>query len=150
MLRSYQTYLDATVIPMRLACVTRSGWPFVLSLWYLYRDGALYCATQSTAKIIPHLRNDPRCAFEIAADLPPYCGIRGQAEATLLPEQGGEILAALLNRYLGTTTNSLAQNLLKRQATEVAIRLEPTSVYTWDFSDRMRDAHNGAIAKICP
>ena len=150
MLKQYKTYLDETVIPLRLACTNRSGWPFVLSLWYLYADGALYCATQSSAKIVAHLHNDPRGAFEIAADLPPYCGIRGQVEAEVLPARGGDVLEQLLHRYLGGTSNSLAKNLLARRATEVAIRLQPISVFAWNFSARMQTSIKPTAKKICP
>jgi nitroimidazol reductase NimA-like FMN-containing flavoprotein (pyridoxamine 5'-phosphate oxidase superfamily) len=149
-LEAYQSYLEETVIPLRLACRTGSGWPLILSLWYLYQDGSIYCATQASARIVTHLKNDPRCAFEIASDQPPYCGIRGQAEAEILPRLGGSTLAQLLIRYLGDTTNTLATRLLRKRASEVAIRLRPISVYSWNFTDRMQDAVPDLNEKPCP
>jgi nitroimidazol reductase NimA-like FMN-containing flavoprotein (pyridoxamine 5'-phosphate oxidase superfamily) len=149
-LQPYKKYLEETVIPLRLACQTESGWPFILSLWYMYQDGSLYLATRATAKVVAYLKNDPRCAFEIASDLPPYCGVRGQAEAEFLPQLGGDILEQLLQRYIGGTTNPLAQNLLKNRASEVAIALRPVSVYTWNFTDRMRDSSPVFPEKVCP
>lgn len=136
-IESHSEYLIQNRIPMRLSCHTKSGWPFVLSLWYLYRDGLLYCATQEGARIVSYLENDPRCGYEIAGDQPPYCGIRGQARANVDREVGGEILEALLVRYLGGTESKLAQDLLREADSEVALVLDPVNCFSWDFSQRM-------------
>jgi nitroimidazol reductase NimA-like FMN-containing flavoprotein (pyridoxamine 5'-phosphate oxidase superfamily) len=133
-------FLQQMRIPIRLASVTSTGWPLVVSLWYLYENGRLYCATQKTAKIVAHLRREPRCAFEVAADLPPYRGVRGQGKAAIIPERGEEMLSRLLERYLKDTSSSLAQLLLARSADEVAIEIEPVALTTWDFTARMRDS----------
>ena len=132
-------YLQQMRIPLRLACATESGWPMVLSLWYVPIDGRLYCATQRSAKVVRYLRRDPRCAFEVAADEPPYRGVRGQGKAILNEGRGAEILEILLVRYLGGTESSLAQRLLARSENEVAIEIEPRTLFTWDYSARMRD-----------
>ena len=133
----YADYLHKTRIPLRLSYRTESGWPFVLSLWYIYQDGLLYCATQEDARVVKYLENEPRCGYEIAADLPPYCGIRGQARARVDREKGPEILEALLVRYLGGFENSLAEQLLQGADREVALVLEPVNCFKWDFSKRM-------------
>lgn len=133
------SFLCQMQIPLRLASVTNTGWPVVVSLWYLYENGRLYCATQKTAKIVAHLGREPRCAFEVAADLPPYRGVRGQGKASVTQSRGPEILTRLLERYLKGASSSLAQRLLTRSAEEVAIEIEPVALTTWDFTERMRD-----------
>ena len=147
---SVERYLDESRIPIRLSCVNESGWPMVLSLWYLLEDGNLYCATQETAKVVGYLRGEPRCAFEVAADEPPYCGVRGRALATIEEARGEEILERLLHRYLGGTDNPLAEQLLGRKDSEVAIRLEPQSRYVWNFAGRMSDSLDDVKPKLCP
>ena len=147
---AYQTYLESTRIPLRLASRTESGWPINLSMWFLYEDEALYCATSNSARIVRYLEKDPRCAFEVASDLPPYCGVRGQAEGGILPQRGAEILERLLQRYLGGSDNPLAVQLLEKSAEEVAIRLEPVTVHAWNFTDRMRASLPSYEAKPCP
>lgn len=147
---SVERYLAESRIPLRLSCVTETGWPLVLSLWYLFEDGNLYCATQETAKVVGHLRGEPRCAFEVAADQPPYCGVRGRALASIEPARGPEILERLLHRYLGGTGNPLAEQLLRKKENEVAIRLEPQSHYVWNFSERMIDSLDEVGEKLCP
>ena len=147
---SVEEYLQETTIPLRLSAKTASGWPIVLSLWYLYEEGALYCATPQSAKVVDYLMQEPRCGYEVAADRPPYCGVRGRAIARIAEDRGLEILERLLNRYLGSVENQLAQGLLSRSDPEVAIRLEPQSLYKWNFTDRMADSLARQSTKICP
>jgi len=147
---SVEKYLHETKIPLRLSTTTASGWPLVLSLWYLFEDGALYCATPKGAKVVDYLKRDPRCGYEVAADKPPYCGVRGRALASIEEDRGLEILERLLIRYIGGVDNQLAQGLLTRPGPEVAIRLEPQSSYSWNFTDRMSDSLSHQSAKICP
>jgi hypothetical protein len=152
-LNDFDAFLDSVRIPVRLACKTESDWPMVVSLWYLHQDGKLYCATQKTAKIISYLQHDSRVGFEIAEDRPPYCGLRGQAVATINESLGIPILEKLLVRYLGGTQNSLAEKLLAKAENEVAIVLDPVQVFTWDFSPRMQDIVSPSAAvmpKVCP
>ena len=100
--------------------------------------------------MVTSLTSDPRCAYEVASDQPPYCGVRGRALATIDSVRGLEILEQLLLRYLGTVDNSLAQKLLTRSVPEVAIRLELQSSYTWNFTDRMTSSLQHQPDKICP
>lgn len=97
-----------------------------------------------------YLLAEPRCAVEIAVDLPPYCGVRGRALATIDETRGLEILERLLVRYVGGVDNPLARKLLSRTSPEVAIRLELQSMHTWNFSKRMADAAAGGVEKVCP
>jgi hypothetical protein len=123
----------------------------ILSLWFLHKDNLLYCATQRTAKIVTYLKRDSRCAFEIADEKPPYCGLRGQAKAKVDENIGGEILQQLLVRYLEGVESDLAQMLLRKSASEVAIVLHPLRIYTWDFSDRMQGVEwVYDRVKVCP
>ncbi len=147
---SIEQYLKEIQIPLRLSCVSASGWPVVLSLWYLYEDGSLFCATPQATRVVAYLEGESRCAFEVASDLPPYCGVRSRAVASIEEDRGGEILERLLVRYLGGINNKLALQLLSRKQPEVAIRLKPQSYHTWNFSDRMTTSLTAGIRKICP
>jgi hypothetical protein len=57
--------------------------------------------------------------------------------ATLHDERGGEILERLIDRYVGDRTTRLAKFLLGRVDGETALRIEPRSLVSWDYRDRM-------------
>jgi len=130
-------YLRSAVLPIRVASVAHTGWPTVVSLWYLYDEGAIWCATQRTARLVARLEREPRCGFEIAADSIPYRGVRGRAQATIDGQRGAILLPRLIDRYLGRTDSPLGSWLLARVDSEVAIRLDHLRVSTWDFTARM-------------
>jgi recombinational DNA repair protein RecT len=109
----------------------------MLSLWYELRDDALWCATAASADLVEFLDHDPSVAFEASVNDPPYRGVRGQGEATVEPDPDKTVLRSLLDRYLGGTDSTLAQQLLDKDRAEVRIRIDPTRVATWDYSERM-------------
>jgi hypothetical protein len=150
-LQPYGNFLDTIKIPLRLSCRTESGWPMILSLWFLYQDGSILCATREGAKVVSYLQAEPRCAFEIAGDLPPYCGVRGQARARIDRGIGVDTLKKLLLKYQGGLETPLAENLLAKSTDEVAIILEPANIYQWDFSERMDPSDPGELnIGVCP
>ncbi|HET7148948.1 MAG TPA: hypothetical protein VFI73_10665 [Candidatus Nitrosopolaris sp.] len=129
-------------IPIRLACLSTSDWPAVVSLWYVYNSEKFYCATQNTAKIVKYLRCSPKCGFEIAGDRFPYRGIRGYGKASILKDKGEDILRLLVQKYLkGKETSRLHKLLLseKHLQDEVAIEVAPVNMFEWDYKERMSD-----------
>lgn len=130
-------YLESAPVPVRLGCASREGGPLVSSLWYLYDGGALWCATRASARVARLLWENPRCAFEVAGDAPPYRGVRGQGRAEIVPELGEPMLRRLIARYLGDGDVPLARWLLGRKGAEVAIRIEPHRLVSWDYTARM-------------
>ncbi|MGB5368308.1 MAG: pyridoxamine 5'-phosphate oxidase family protein [Polyangiales bacterium] len=135
-----QEFLAETRIPMRLAANTDSGFPIVLSLWFLAQDEDILAVVHRDARIAKRLKADARCAFEIAPDEPPYRGVRGQATASLDSDGAAALLERLLDRYLGSTDSSLGDFLLARAKEELIVRLRPIWIASWDYSRRMEDA----------
>lgn len=133
-------YLGESLIPLRLAVHDSTGSPWVMSLWYLYEDDALWCATPAGAKLVSYLQGQSRCGFEVAGDLPPYRGVRGKGRIALVPERGGEILLRLLQRYRIDLESALAKALLAKVDQEMAIRITPSRMNSWDFTARMKGA----------
>lgn len=130
-------FLRTTLIPISLACNDKSGAPLICSLWYLYDGQSLWCATQRSASIIKFLELEPRCAFEVAPESMPYRGVRGQGQALVVADEGPEVLLRLIDRYVGTRDSDFAKWLIKRADQEVAIKIQPDWLTSWDFGDRM-------------
>jgi len=136
-------HLDRSLIPMRIAVETPSGWPLVLSVWFLTHGGEILAATRPDSTLVRCLEHRPRCGFEIASDTPPYRGVRGRAQVEIDRVTGADTLDQLLVRYLGGTDNPLAATLRSRAEDEVCLRLRPVSITSWDFSTRMADSLGG-------
>ena len=132
-----QHFLRDVRIPLRLACNGASGVPVLASLWFVPEGGKLWCATQRGSSVVSLLSRDPRCAFEVSVETPPYRGVRGKGVATLHDDRGEEMLRVLIERYLGSTDSKLASFLLSRVEQETAIAIEPQTLVSWDYQERM-------------
>lgn len=135
-----ERFLESTAVPLRLGCRTPNDDPWMLSLWYLYRDGTLWCATSADADVVRYLRHDDGVAFEVSTNRPPYKGVRGNGTATIEADPEKELLRELLERYLDGTESPLARKLTSPEREEVRIRIDPARLYTWDFTGRMTDS----------
>lgn len=107
------------------------------TLVYPKRRKNLLCHTKN-AKVIEYLQENPKCAFEIAQDKPPYLGIRGRGKAVLREDIAFKILELLIIRYLGNQDSSLAKFLLSQSENEIAIEITPSKLFSWDYSKRMK------------
>jgi nitroimidazol reductase NimA-like FMN-containing flavoprotein (pyridoxamine 5'-phosphate oxidase superfamily) len=135
-----EAFLGSATVPLRLSCHANGESLWMLSLWFLYRDDAFWCATSANADIVDYLADDEHVAFEISTNDPPYKGVRGNGAATVEADPEKALLRELLARYLGGTDSDLADRLLSPEREEVTIRIDPNRLYTWDFSDRMPEA----------
>ena len=126
-------------IPIRIACIKPNSFPTVVSLWYVTIDEKIYCATQQAAKIVTYLEDNPICGFEIAADKPPYRGVRGEGTIKIVKEKGEKILEILINKYLGEKESTLSKFLKNNSKSEVAIEITPRKIFNYDYSKRMKD-----------
>ncbi|MBK9739575.1 MAG: pyridoxamine 5'-phosphate oxidase family protein [Actinobacteria bacterium] len=131
-----EDFLDRSAIPLRLAS-NGAAFPLVQSVWFVYDDGSLWCCTQSASVLAKRLQADPRCAFEVSGDQPPYRGVRGTGTARIRSDSAHEVLPRLIDRYLGDRPDDLARWLISRLDSEVAIQIEGLSVTSWDYSARM-------------
>ena len=131
--------LNNIKIPIRIACITTAGHPVVISLWYTMMNGKIYCATQKNAKITTYIKNNPIVGFEIAADNPPYRGIRGHGKVKIIDNVGKDILKVLIDKYLGNKISTLSEFLKSNSENEVAIEITPDKLLTYDYSKRMKD-----------
>ena len=135
-----QHFLQDVRIPLRIACNGASGFPVLASLWFVPEGGKLWCATQRGSSVVSLLSRDSRCAFEVSVEMPPYRGVRGTGVATLHDDRGEEILRVLIERYLGDEDSKLAKFLLARVDRETALAIEPHTLVSWDYRERMGSA----------
>lgn len=134
--KNYNEFFEV-VTPIRFSCMAPSGYPSIISLWYLYKDGKIYCATQKNAKVVSYIKHDNKCAFELTTGHFPYKGIRGFGKVKLREDIAIEILESLIDRFVGNRESYLSRYLLKRKDDEVALEISPIRMFPWDYSKRM-------------
>jgi nitroimidazol reductase NimA-like FMN-containing flavoprotein (pyridoxamine 5'-phosphate oxidase superfamily) len=135
-------FLQSVEIPIRLATTRLDGSLWMVTLWYRYRDGVFECATSANADVVEYLRNDPAVAFDVSTNQPPYRGVRGNGRATISTDSAEATLRDLIDRYLGGTDSPLAQRLLDDTREEVRIEIDPRTLHSWDYTDRMVESAN--------
>jgi hypothetical protein len=132
-----QRFLKETTIPMQIAVNDTNTNPLLISLWFISDGLSLWCATQSSAKILRHMQSHPVCGFQISPETMPYRGVRGQAKVTLSDDDGPRVLETVVDKYIDEQESDFSRWLLARKDTEIAIKLEPLKITSWDYSPRM-------------
>jgi len=131
-------FLDDAVVPLRLGVESKNN-PLIVTLWFEYRDAAIWCAAHRDSLVVKVLQDNPACAVDISTNDIPYRGVRGAGRAACLPADGAQTLDRLIERYLGGSDSQLARWLKSRQEDEVALKITPNWLTSWDFSKRMAD-----------
>ena len=142
-LSDHQEFLHSVRVPLRLG-LARDDQPIIVPLWFVYEGERLWCACHRSSYVVRRIREQTRdpmlglvCAFDISTNDPPYRGIRGTGQVTLVEELGGEKLSRLTGRYLDDASSGFASWLLSRSDEEVALCISATDVKAWDFTARM-------------
>ena len=130
-------FLSEAEIPIRLGVLLASGYPMVVSVWYLWNGEEFICATPENAPLAKALKSSLKCGFEVSNDNPPYFGIRGQADVTLVPDPSKTHLQMLADRYLKDRDPGLAKWLMEKPGQELCLRIKPHRMMSYDYRNRM-------------
>jgi PPOX class probable F420-dependent enzyme len=130
------TFLDEqrTVI-----CATngRDGWPHLMPLWYVVRDGRLWSWTYAKSQKVRNLERDPRASLQVETG-EQYEQLRGvmlQCEATLHrePDDVAALGVEIFERYTGGPLADDVRAMVLKQATKrVAMEFVERARVTWD------------------
>jgi PPOX class probable F420-dependent enzyme len=116
-----------------LTCATlgRDGWPHLMPLWYVLRDGECWAWTYAKSQKVRNLERDARCTVQVEAGQR-YEELRGvmlrcvaaiQREVEVVAGVGAE----LAERYGGHAADMRAQ-----APKRVALRFIVSSTTSWD------------------
>jgi nitroimidazol reductase NimA-like FMN-containing flavoprotein (pyridoxamine 5'-phosphate oxidase superfamily) len=136
-IQAIETFLAASIIPVRLSVLGSEGAPIVASHWFIHENGVIRCATQQGSVIYKCLQSNIKCGFEVSPDNAPYRGVRGQGTASLDLDENKAMLARLHDRYRGEKRSKFREWLLNRDAAEFIISVRPSRIMSWDYSTRM-------------
>jgi PPOX class probable F420-dependent enzyme len=120
-------------------CATngRDGWPHLMPLWYLVRDGELWAWTYAKSQKVRNLERDQRATLQIETG-DQYQELRGvmiEAETTVhaITDDVLEFGLKLFERYGAASTGPEFVETVRAQAAKrVALQFVPRRVATWD------------------
>ncbi|ROR97973.1 hypothetical protein EDC56_3642 [Sinobacterium caligoides] len=133
------SFLAAAKIPLRASFCNTKNEPMICSLWFKSDGITLWAASHENSYLIKQLKHNQTISFEVSTNEYPYKGVRGKATVELVKNNADAILHELIDKYLGNSNNQLATWLLSRASNEYAIKITPSHINSWDFSDRMPD-----------
>jgi PPOX class probable F420-dependent enzyme len=115
------------------------GWPHLMPLWYVPRDGEIWIWTYAKSQKIRNLERDPRATLliETGTEYTELRGVMIEAEAELIrdPEPVLDFAKDLTVRYsegIDSVEGEAAATLEAQAPKRVAIHFHPKHVATWD------------------
>jgi PPOX class probable F420-dependent enzyme len=115
------------------------GYPHLMPLWYVVRDGTIWIWTYAKSQKVKNLERDPRCTLlvETGHEYSELRGIQIEAEAEIHrePEVIVDFAKELTLRYsegIDSIEGDAAEALKAQAPKRVAISFEPKRVATWD------------------
>jgi PPOX class probable F420-dependent enzyme len=122
-----------------VASLAPGGWPHLMPLWYVPRDGEVWIYTYAKSQKVRNLERDPRATLliETGHEYGELRGVMIEAEAEIHRETDTvfEIAKALTLRYadgLDSVEGDAAEALRQQARKRVAVRFEPSRVRSWD------------------
>jgi PPOX class probable F420-dependent enzyme len=132
--------VDAFLDEQRVViCATNGarGWPHLMPLWYVVRDGKLWSWTYAKSQKVRNLERDPRATLQVETG-EQYQELRGvMIEAQTTVHRDTELVAQfgteLFERYGSDTTGPEFLEVVRAQAAKrVALEFSAQRVATWD------------------
>ncbi len=117
-----------------VTCATlgRDGWPHLMPLWYVVRDGEVWAWTYAKSQKVRNLERDPRCTLQVetGSEYQELRGVMLKAEAVIHREHVLELGVEIFERYTG---GPVEPDHLRAQATKrVGLQFVVRSVASWD------------------
>jgi pyridoxamine 5'-phosphate oxidase-like protein len=119
------------------ATVGRDGWPHLMPLWFVVRDGECWAWTYAKSQKVRNLERDPRCTLqrETGDTYDQLRGVMMKCECVLHRdlETVAGVGAEIAQRYGGTDLGDEARAYVERQAAKrVAMQFQVRETATWD------------------
>jgi PPOX class probable F420-dependent enzyme len=117
------------------------GWPHLMPLWYIVRDGEIWIWTYAKSQKVKNLERDPRATLlvETGHEYTELKGMQIEAEAELIRDTDKvvEFAKELTVRYsegISSVEGDAAKALESQAPKRVAIRFVPKRVASWDHA----------------
>jgi PPOX class probable F420-dependent enzyme len=122
------------------ATIGRDGYPHLMPLWYVVRDGELWSWTFAKSQKVRNLERDPRATLQVEAgtDYDQLRGVMLKCDVTIHrnTDKVVELALELFARYRpggpGAVDDSVREMILAQAPKRVALQFTERSRATWD------------------
>ena len=136
-----ETFLESR-LNLQVATIDEKGEPNIQPVWFYYdKDkGKLLILTSKSSKKTQNLTNRPTIYFSVDDENPPYKGVKGKGNATIVEDPSIIVPQAekISMKYLGTLDHPVAKEMADRSKNRegVLVEITPKFFSTWDFGRR--------------
>ena len=122
------------------ATIGRDGWPHLMPLWYVVRDGELWAWTYAASQKVRNLERDPRATLQVEAGAE-YQELRGvmlkcDVDVRRDPDEVAALGLEIFARYGGVDPagldDAVRDMVAKQAAKRVALHFVERDRATWD------------------
>ena len=116
-----------------LTCATlgRDGWPHLMPLWYVVRDGECWAWTYAKSQKVRNLERDARCTVQVEAGLE-YGALRGVMMKCVAALHRDVDVVAGVGTELAARYGGHAADMRAQAPKRVAMQFMAKSVASWD------------------
>jgi len=117
--------------------IGKDGWPHLMPLWYVVRDGDIWAWTFAKSQKVKNLKRDPRASIQVEAG-ESYDQLRGVMMKTNVElihdiDQVFELGLEIMSKYAGGDLGEAGRDAVEAQASKrVAMHFVPVETATWD------------------
>jgi PPOX class probable F420-dependent enzyme len=122
-----------------LVCATigRDGWPHLMPLWYVVRDGECWSWTYAKSQKVRNLERDARCTVQVETgdEYQELRGVMFKCECDLVRDVDAvaEIGAEIAARYSGVALGDEVRAAMRKQAAKrVGLHFAVRDTASWD------------------
>jgi PPOX class probable F420-dependent enzyme len=121
-----------------VTCATNGphGWPHLMPLWYVLRDGELWAWTYAKSQKTRNLERDPRATLQVEAgeEYPVLRGVMLETEVVMHRDVDAvaELGRELFTRYTGGLSDEVREMVSAQAGKRVALQFVERRRVTWD------------------
>lgn len=122
---------------LRVGTIDHDGFPRVVPIWYIHRDGEIVFTPRARSVFLANLRRDPRVGLSIDEEPLPYRKVTVQGEARLVHDLGEDDLwrdlyREIARRYVPSDqADAYVQETIEEPRALLAVDLASSRVTAW-------------------
>ena len=128
------------LLNLQIATIDEKGEPNIQPVWFYYdkdQGKLLITTTSKLAKKAQNLRRKPIIYFSVDDENPPYKGVKGKGNVTIVEDPNRIVPQAekISMKYLGTLDHPVAKMITdgSKKGEVVLVEITPKFFSTWDY-----------------